>query len=253
MKVSLKSTRAFLKSLLKLSYMSIATASALFSLLIVGYFALAYVMGETACRKENVNATRTLLCQTSASLGNPVASYFVGTDYQFGERGYDIDIERAIAEYKYAADRGVADAQYSLGELLLSGQLSLSREQLGPDTIGGLKRMLEAAESGSPKALYRLAQLLFNVQAIALFKRAAAKAHAPSQFSLGLIYYLGTSVEEDEELGLFWIRKAYELGFSPAIEITDYIKSRENKRNTSSGSASNDLLEMAAGAVGAKI
>jgi TPR repeat protein len=246
--------------------MSIATASALFSLLIVGYFALAYVMGETACRKENVNATRTLLCQTSASLGNPVASYFVGTDYQFGERGYDIDIERAIAEYKYAADRGVADAQYSLGELLLSGQLSLSREQLGPDTIGGLKRMLEAAESGSPKALYRLAQLLFNaeaggnyleksenMQAIALFKRAAAKAHAPSQFSLGLIYYLGTSVEEDEELGLFWIRKAYELGFSPAIEITDYIKSRENKRNTSSGSASNDLLEMAAGAVGAKI
>ena len=49
--------RAFLKSLLKLSYLSFATAAALFGLMVAGVFALTYSMGESSCRKDTYNAS----------------------------------------------------------------------------------------------------------------------------------------------------------------------------------------------------
>ena len=54
--------RAFLKSLLKLSYISVATASVLFGLTLAGALALTYAMGETSCRDDKYNNTRTYLC-----------------------------------------------------------------------------------------------------------------------------------------------------------------------------------------------
>ena len=220
--------RAFLKSLLKLSYLSFATAAALFGLMVAGVFALTYSMGDSSCRKDTYNASRTSLCKGAAELGHPEASFFVATDYHFGNFGYEVDLERAKAEYLFAADRGVTKAQVNLGELLLSGELGEA------DAISGLSWLLKAAQADDPKALYRLARLLFNeergnnpftssenTQAISLFKRAATQGHEPSQFALGLIYYFGITTEEDELLGIYWINEAYEAGYNPAAEFVE--------------------------------
>ena len=76
--------RAFLKSLLKLSYLSVATGSVLFGLFLAGALALTYAMGETSCRDDKYNNTRTYLCEGAAKLGHPLASFYVATDHHFG-------------------------------------------------------------------------------------------------------------------------------------------------------------------------
>lgn len=220
--------RAFLKSLLKLSYLSVATASVLFGLTLAGALVLTYAMGETSCRDDKYNNTRTYLCEGAAKLGHPLASFFVATDYHFGQNAYEVDLDRALSEYRFAARRGVTQAQVNLGELLLSGESETA------DVIGGLSWIVAAAKTDDPTALYRLAKLLFskeageshfesskNAQAIGLFKRAATKGHEPSQFALGLIYYFGVAIDEDEPLGIHWINKAYEAGYNPAAEFVD--------------------------------
>ena len=234
--------RAFVKSLLKLSYLSFATAAVLFGLMVAGVFALTYLMGESSCRKDNYNASRTYVCKGAAGRGHPKASFFIATDYHFGKYGYEVDMERAKAEYLFAADRGVTQAQVNLGELLLSGELGEA------DAIGGLSWLLKAAQADDPKALYRLARLLFNeesgnnpftssenTQAISLFKRAATQGHEPSQFALGLIYYFGITTEEDEALGIYWINEAYEAGYNPAAEFVEEFNEAASQPDTKSG------------------
>ena len=43
-------------------------------------------------------------------------------------------------------------------------------------------------------------------------RKAAEQGHAPSQFSLGLMYMLGQGTQKDEAEGLAWIRKAADQG-----------------------------------------
>ena len=70
--------RAFLKSLLKLSYMSVVTASGLFGLFLVGALALTYAMGETSCRDDKYNNTRTYLCEGGREVRTPPGKLFRG-------------------------------------------------------------------------------------------------------------------------------------------------------------------------------
>ena len=234
--------RAFLKSLLKLSYLSVATGSVLFGLTLAGALALTYAMGETSCRDDKYNNTRTYLCEGAAKLGHPLARFYVATDHHFGQHAYEVDLGRAVSEYRFAARHGVTEAQINLAELLLSGERETA------DVIDGLSWIIEAAKTDDPTALYRLAKLLFskeegdshfeaskNKQAIGLFKRAATKGHEPSQFALGLIYYFGAGAEEDEPLGIHWINEAYEAGYNPAAEFVDDFNKASRKTDEKSG------------------
>ena len=234
--------RAFLKSLLKLSYLSVATGSVLFGLFLAGALALTYAMGETSCRDDKYNNTRTYLCEGAAKLGHPLASFYVATDHHFGQHAYEVDIDRAVSEYRFAARHGVTKAQINLAEVLLSGERETS------DVIDGLDWIIQAAKTDDPAALYRLGKLLFNQeegdrhfetsknkQAIGLFKRAATQGHEPSQFALGLIYYFGIGAEEDEPLGIHWINEAYEAGYNPAAEFVDDFNKASRKTDKKSG------------------
>lgn len=231
-----------MKSLLKLSYLSTATAVVLFVLVILGAFTLTYAMGEMSCRNDKFIGSRTFICKGAAELGHPVASFFIATDHHFGKYGYEVDLNRAETEYKYAAGKGVTEAQVNLGELLLSGETGEA------DVIGGLVWMLKAAREEDPKALYRLAKLLFNEetgdrpftssqnsQAISLFRRAATQGHQPAQFALGLIYFFGITTDEDESLGTHWIKAAYKAGYSPAVEFVEEYKKMASEPDTKAG------------------
>jgi len=67
---------------------------------------------------------RTPLCKGAAELGHSEATFFIAIDYHFGNFGYEVDLERAKAEYLFAADMGVIKALVNLGELLLSGDFA---------------------------------------------------------------------------------------------------------------------------------
>ena len=222
-------TKSHMKTLLKLTYISGVMAVSIVCLISAGSTALIYAMGESSCRSDR--NFRNPICKGSAALGNPVASYFVATDYHFGQYGYDVDIEKAVSEYQYVADRGVADAKHNLGEMLLSG------DGVPQDTIGGLKLLIDSAEANNAISLHRLALLLFNPdeesgyfeqsenkQAIELYRRAALRGYTPSVFALGLILFYGISTNEDEERGLILIKQAYDEGYGPAEEFFESFK-----------------------------
>ena len=130
--------RAFLKSLLKLSYISVATASVLFGLTLAGALALTYAMGETSCRDDKYNNTRTYLCEGAAKLGHPLASFFVATDHHF-ETSKN---KQAIGLFKRAATKGHEPSQFALGLIYYFGIGAEEDEPLGIHWIN------EAYEAG---------------------------------------------------------------------------------------------------------
>jgi TPR repeat protein len=141
------------RTLYNLVAYSALTAVFRIALIFGGLTLLVYAKGETACNEKG-----NFICRASASLGNPEASFFVATGYHSGERGYEVDIERALTEYRYAAEQDVASAQYNLGEMLFSG------DGVEQDLFEGLTWFLKAAEAGEPRSMYRVAQLLFNTE-----------------------------------------------------------------------------------------
>ena len=94
-------TKTRMTTLLKLTYISGVVAVSIVFLFSAGSTALIYAMGESSCRSDVDRNFRNLICKGSAALGNPVASYFVATDYHFGERGYDVDLNKAVSGYQY--------------------------------------------------------------------------------------------------------------------------------------------------------
>ena len=51
---------------------------------------------------------------------------------------------------------------------------------------------------------------------IALIRRSAEQGYADAQFNLGLAYYRGEGVSEDETQAIYWWRKAAEQGYAHA-------------------------------------
>jgi len=54
-------------------------------------------------------------------------------------------------------------------------------------------------------------------EALSEFKVLAAEGHAPSQFSIGLIYHLGRGVKADPESAYMWYKKAAVKEYPPAM------------------------------------
>lgn len=167
------------------------------------------------------------------------------------ESGEIGDNPRAYARWvMHAAQLGDADAQATLGQLLLEGRgiqkdealalswFRISARQDHPMAINMIGRCLEngwgceidlpdaaehyrkAGDLGLDWGLYNYGQLLTRgrgverdlVAAYVLFERAAAKGHAKSMNLLGRFHHEGVVVPKDVQLARQWYQRSAEAG-----------------------------------------
>ena len=149
--------------------------------------------------------------------------------------------EQAFALWRSAASRGQRDACLALGKELITGRYSdkALREGISflqslartkdaeageilengitaskdPDSPGALDRLRAFADAGIPSAEHLLAGYLFqedptNSESVTLLERAAEAGDFQAMRDLGLAYFLGKGVKEDNRQALRWIRQA---------------------------------------------
>jgi TPR repeat protein len=117
-----------------------------------------------------------------------------------------IDDKTALDLLTRAADSGLADAQFELGELLFKG------EGLPKDPVAGNHRLLSAAQLGHIGAQVEYAIHLFNgdgvakneADAAAWFERAAAMGNPVAQNRLARILSVGSGVPADPVAAAKW-------------------------------------------------
>ena len=123
-----------------------------------------------------------------------------------------------IAACKRLADRGSADAEYTLGVIYNQG-LGVSQ-----DYAAAAKWYRQAAEQGNPRAQNNLGALYSNGQrvpqrygeAAKWYRKAAEQGHIIAAVNLGYMYESGRGVAQDYAQAVRWYRVAAETGYPPA-------------------------------------
>lgn len=187
---------------------------------------------------------------SEAAAFSPAAQYELGYLQYYG-LGYAADPAAALANFRAAADAGVADAQYMLGQLHEDGAagltadaaraLSFYRMAAGQEHALALARLgylyaegvvvardapaavdflQRAATAGDAGGAYYLATMLMNgngvppdpPRAIALLRQAAAQDHIPALITLGEALVDGRGAPADPQAGVAHIARAQQLG-----------------------------------------
>lgn len=122
------------------------------------------------------------LWRGAAAEGHPGCMAFLGFVHQYGI-GVPKRLSEAARWYTPAADKGFAEAQFGLAQLVEYGE-------------GGLKSDMK--------------------QALALYEAAAKQGHAKAQFSFGRILQEGTGGGSRRGEGLGWVVKSANQGYAEA-------------------------------------
>jgi hypothetical protein len=119
-----------------------------------------------------------------------------------------------ITALRQRAEKGNAEAQFSLGLAFLGGT------GVGRDFVEAASWFRKAAEQGHPKAQYKMAVLSSNgwgmprdyEQAAGWLRKAAAQGDVAAEGDLGAYYQTGTGVAKDPVAAMNWYRKAADQG-----------------------------------------
>lgn len=147
------------------------------------------------------------IAEAIAKKGDARAMAMLGLFYQKG-LGVEADLNKAVEWYADAADKNNIDAQYSLAEIYLSGELGEA------DPERGRFWLLKAAGQGKPEAEHRLGLLAASetppdwTEAVERFRKAAEQGYADSQYNLGVLYAEGKGVEQNKIKAGEWFAKA---------------------------------------------
>lgn len=153
-----------------------------------------------------------------ANKENAEAQFQLGVMYGAG-LGVPADINVAVSWYLKAAQQNHPEAAYVLCIAYAKGQgVNVDRELSD-------QWLRKAADLGSINALNGLASIHYRKQefteALAWFRKAAAKNDASAQFNIGNIYNRGKAVQQNESEAIKWFtlaanqnedRAQYELG-----------------------------------------
>ncbi len=174
----------------------------------------------------------------SAIQGNAVAQNILGVKHEtkIGSIGLNPTSKtRAFEFYQQAAEKGLIEAQYNLGEMYYQGyalQLASKNEQgywIDP-TINipqAINFLSKAAEQGLAEAKYSLANIYTGVglliteykddkKSLELLTQAAEEGLVEAQWSLGDKYLHGHNIKRNNKLAIKWIEKAAEQNFFDA-------------------------------------
>ena len=139
------------------------------------------------------------------------------------------DYTTAAVYFKKAADNDVAKAQYSYAYILKTGNCGrVNEEEI-------MNYYQKAADNGVPKALYGMGLMYesgssfypqnYN-KAAQLFQQAAEKGVAEAMLKFGEYALEGKGVNQNEQIGLLYIKKSADAGYPPAQYI--YAKKLED-------------------------
>lgn len=157
------------------------------------------------------------LFKYAAEQGIAKAQYNLGVIYERG-RGVQQSQKVAFEWYEKAAEQSFANAQYNLGVMYTNGR----------GTKQSLNRAFElyekAASQGHEMAQFNLGVAFHNgrgvkqniVEAVKYYEKAAMQGHPDAQYNLGVLYFQGIGVDQSNELALEWFQKAAEQGESLA-------------------------------------
>jgi TPR repeat protein len=92
------------------------------------------------------------------------------------------------------------------------------------DYVTAYEEFKALAEQGHPKAQFNLGLMYYsgqgvpqnNAEALKWFHKAAEQEHAGAQYNLGLMYYSGQGVDQDYAEAVKWFRRAAEQGDATA-------------------------------------
>ena len=111
-----------------------------------------------------------------------------------------------IAEWKEAAEKGEAAAQFNLGQMYTNG------EGVPEDDKEAVKWFRKSAEQGYANAQHNLGLMYQrgegvpenDKEAVRWYKKAAEQGHPNAQFSRGSAYHIGRGVIEDKVQAYAW-------------------------------------------------
>ena len=153
----------------------------------------------------------------AADKGFAEAQYNLGECYYYG-KGIRRDHIKAVKWYELAAEQGFSEAQFSLGHCYQHG-------------LGVLKNYKEAvkwyelaATSDNTEAQITLGDFYYHgivltydsKEAVKWYRLAADKGHTNAQYSLGCCYDFGYGVTQDYKEAVKWFRLAAEQGYAEA-------------------------------------
>ena len=175
--------------------------------------------GNTYSQKGNIKKTIKWY-RKAAERGHAEAQYSLGHYYSNG-LGIKKDVTTAIDWYRKAAEQGFLDAQMSLGNIYYIGLIGIV-----PDTIQAGEWYRKAAEQGNDIAQYCLGEIYYHhgietspdtIQAVEWYRKAAEQGHTSAQHMMGIACENGCGVERSEPTAIEWYRKASK-GTGPAQE-----------------------------------
>lgn len=159
--------------------------------------------------------------QTHAEKGDAEAQFTLGVLYNRGDGGLAKDMIEAVHWYRKAAEQGHAIAQYNMGILCATG-------------TGLARDMSAAADWWRMAALQGHAEAQFNLglfyaegsgvnqdpsEAVKWWSMAAKQGLAAAQFNLGLMYMKGEGTDENQDEAVKLWRLSANQGFTQAITV----------------------------------
>lgn len=141
---------------------------------------------------------------------HPKALTVLGLLYEYGV-GCEKNIEKALEYYEAAAEAGLAEAQYELGRLRLSGESSVH------DPVKAARALSAAADNGVARA----------------------------QHLLGTMYLHGRGVEKNEPMAVKWLRRSALQGVDESKQLIETIPGVQQvqKRAKQAGDGYGDGLQ----------
>jgi TPR repeat protein len=179
------------------------------------------------------------LARPRAEAGDPAAQTLMAEIYGNG-LGVKPDPAAAAKWYRLAAEKGVAEAQFRYGLILLDGVVEPKDEKRGAEL------MKSAADAGNILAAFNYAQWLVSrnpgpggvSDALVYYLRAADGGLPDAQFAVAEIRSEGTDGHPaDEQQALGWLEKAALRGYDTAqVELgTWLVNGRVGKPNYKAG------------------
>lgn len=158
---------------------------------------------------------------------NPDEWFRLGKNYQHGENGVAKDVRQAIHWYTKAAEQGHTRAQFNLGMCYYLDE-----------TLRDLNKMSywfkKAVENGFRLPDNNLYVLLGDIhrekgnksESMYWYTKGADLNIAESQYRLFERYTLGDTVREDLKKSQYWLRKAADNGYAPAVDMMNQLEKK---------------------------
>ncbi len=171
-----------------------------------------------------------------ANEGDAEAQYTLAMLYDNGLEQYEIaqDSVKALYWYKTAAESGFPEAMYTYGISLYYGE-SIGGKNIPPQPYEGIPWMKKGAEYGIGLAQTFMGMLYFDgvyvpnddQKAIQWLKMAIEQGEPQAQYLLGWAYSEGRGVTKDLKKSIEWLDRAIEQGYEDARVLREALQSRK--------------------------